>query len=172
MPDPITHLAVAVAAVVLYFDRRHWRYALLLVPLAVLPDFDVLVPHAHRVLAHTVFLVAPFLAIALYGLATKRKLLFDVGLVASFCVFSHLVLDFFDGTEALFYPLSMTRYGFGYLSLVFRSIALLPGSLRLYGYFVALLYQQAVISVGILLCFGVIGGMLVVKRQLQLKRFS
>ncbi len=171
MPDPITHLAVAVAAVVLYFDKRYWRYVLPVALLAVVPDLDVLVPHAHRILAHTLFLVIPLLAITLYGLAAKRKLLFDIGLVASFCVFSHLTLDFFDGTLALFYPLSVTRYGFGYPSLVFQAIVLLPRGLRLWGFLVAVVYQQVLIGFGILLCLVVICGMVIVKRQLESRRF-
>jgi glycopeptide antibiotics resistance protein len=58
----------------LYFDDRNRKYVLLLLPFAVLPDLDHFAPlYAPREMLHNVFLLVPPLAIALYGLKTKKR---------------------------------------------------------------------------------------------------
>ncbi len=160
MPGPAIHIGVALVALLLYFDDRHRVYALLLLPLAVLPDLDHYTPfYAPRLLFHNVFMLVPPLAIALCGLATKRRLLFDVGLMASFCLFSHLLLDFVQGSEALFFPLKATEYGLVHRETLAReAILILPKSLLPYASYTVL---------GILLCFVVFVGILFAKWLLK-----
>jgi hypothetical protein len=132
MPGPVIHIGVALVALLLYFDDRHRKYVLLLLPFAVLPDLDHFAPfYAGRDILHNVFLLVLPLAVALYGLKIKNNVLYSVALMAGFLLFSHLVLDFFNGGEALFYPLRTTWYGFTNTWQVAHSaVALLPEPLR------------------------------------------
>ncbi|MFZ0011379.1 MAG: metal-dependent hydrolase [Halobacteriota archaeon] len=167
VPGPLIHLGVCLVALLLYFDDRHRKYVLLLLPFAVLPDLDHLAPfYAPRLYFHNVFILVLPLAIALYALATKRGLLFDVGLMAGFCLLSHLVLDFFvGGTMALFYPLTTARYGFQYMSgpLFGPELKYKPN----HGfYFESLSYNG--LPLGIVLCVIAFAGVLVVRKHFQL----
>ena len=132
MPGPVIHIGVALVALLLYFDDRHRKYVLLLLPFAVLPDLDHFAPfYAGRDILHNVFLLVPPLAVALYGLKIKNNVLYSVGLMAGFLLFSHLVLDFFNGGEALFYPLRTTWYGFtNTWEVAHSAVALIPEPLR------------------------------------------
>ena len=161
MSSPLIHIGVALVALLLYFDDRHRIWALLLLPFAVLPDLDHFVPfYAPRIYFHNIFILVPPLAVALYGLATKRTLLRDVGLMASFCLFAHLVLDFFTGGEALLYPLTRAEYAMVRTPTLSReAFVLLPKSLLPYASYEVL---------GIMLIFLVFAGILLVKRLLQL----
>jgi hypothetical protein len=134
MPGPVIHVGVALIALVLYFDDRNRKYALLLLPFAVLPDLDHLAPfYAPREMFHNVFLLVPPLAIALYALKTKNNVLYSVALMAGFVLFSHLVLDFFNGGEALFYPLRTIWNGFTNMpNVAHGAVALFPEPLRAY----------------------------------------
>jgi LexA-binding, inner membrane-associated putative hydrolase len=159
--SPVIHIGVALVALLLYFDDRHRIWAFLLLPFAVLPDLDHFVPfYAPRIYFHNVFMLVPFFAVALYGLATKRTLLRDVGLMASFCLLTHLVLDFFTGGEALLYPLRTTKYAIVRSPTVYReTVELLPKNLLPYASYEVL---------GIVLIFLALAGILFVKRQLRL----
>ncbi|MFZ0011534.1 MAG: metal-dependent hydrolase [Halobacteriota archaeon] len=132
MPGPVIHIGVALVALLVYFDDRHRKYVLLLLPFAMLPDLDHFAPfYAGRDILHNVFLLVPPLAIALYGVKTKNNLLYSVALMAGFLLFSHLVLDFFNGGEALFYPLRTPWYGFtNTWQVAHGAVALLPEPLR------------------------------------------
>jgi hypothetical protein len=134
MPGPVIHIGVALVALLLYFDDHHWKYVLLLLPFAMLPDLDHFAPfYAGRELFHNVFLLVPTLTIALYGLKTKNSVVYTVALMAGFLLFSHLVLDFFNGGEALFYPLRTAWYGFANTPQVADgAVALIPEPLREY----------------------------------------
>jgi hypothetical protein len=113
MPGLVIHVGVALIALLLYFDDRNRKYVLLLLPFAVLPDLDHFAPlYAPREMLHNVFLLVPPLAIALYGLKTKNNVIYSIALMVGFVLFSHIVLDFFNGGVALFYPLRTTWYGF------------------------------------------------------------
>jgi hypothetical protein len=156
------------AALLLYFDDRHRKYVLLLLPFAVLPDLDHFAPfYAPRLYFHNVFILVPPLAVALYALATKRGLLFDVGLMAGFCLLSHLVLDFFVGgtTIALFFPLTTTRYGFPYWqgSLIGPLLTYKPNP----GFYLASMSYSG-LPFGIVLCVVAFAGVLVVRKHFQL----
>jgi hypothetical protein len=187
MPGPVIHIGVALVALLVYFDGRHRKYVLLLLPFAVLPDLDHFAPfYAGRDILHNVFLLVPPLAIALYGLKTKNSVLYSVALMAGFLLFSHLVLDFFNGGEALFYPLRTTWYGFtNTWEVAHSAVALIPEPLRgvssaLFGSFatpqdahpaVALLPKplRGVPSevFGVTLTFVALAAILFVERQLQ-----
>jgi hypothetical protein len=134
MPGPVIHVGVALVALLLYFDDRNRKYVLLLLPFAVLPDLDHFAPfYAPREMLHNVFLLVPPLAIALYGLKTKNSVLYSIALMAGFLLFSHLVLDFFNGGIALIYPLRTTWYGFtNTLNVAHSAVALIPKPLRAY----------------------------------------
>jgi hypothetical protein len=129
MPDPLIHITVAVLAVWLFYDKKYRHYALLLFPLAVLPDIDHFIPNEHRILLHNLFIILPVLAIALYArLKAKNVVLYNIALIASFFLLSHVVLDFFtDAGVPLFYPLIAAKYAFtDQLLLTHGSLALVP----------------------------------------------
>lgn len=127
----------------------------------MLPDLDHFVPYAPRIVFHNVFMLVPPLAIALYGLATKRAVFCDFGLLASFCLLSHLVLDFFNETEALFYPLTTARYGFAGRPALFYQI-------WTHEFLPKLLWPYTYVALGIMLSMLAFAGVLVVKRLFQL----
>jgi hypothetical protein len=106
-----------------------------------------------------VFLLVLPLVIALYGLKLKNKVMYSVGLMAGFCLFSHLVLDGFNGGEALFYPLQTVRYG------VTNSPYLAQGAVIL----VPTSFARHVpgTAFGVILVFVALAAILVVERQLQ-----
>ena len=131
MPDPLVHVTVAVLAVWLFYDKKYRRYAFFLFPIAVLPDVDhfIFVAHVTRILFHNLFIILPVLGVALYArLKAKNVALYNIALIASFFLLSHIVLDFFTvGGVALFYPLITTKYAFSdQLLLTHGSLALVP----------------------------------------------
>jgi hypothetical protein len=164
MSSPVIHILVGLVALLLYFDDRHRMWALLLLPFAVLPDLD----HFHiaflydpRVYFHNVFMLVPLLIVGLYGLATKRTLVRDIGLIASFLLCTHFILDFFTGNGlALLYPLTTTKYGFpGSAALSEDAVVLLPKTLLPWVSYEAL---------GIALVFLALAGILIFKKLAQL----
>ncbi|MGA3360119.1 MAG: metal-dependent hydrolase [Halobacteriota archaeon] len=163
MSSPIIHLLVGLVALLLYFDDRHRMWALLLLPFAVLPDLD----HFHiaflydpRVYFHNVFMLVPPLVVGLYGLATKRTLVRDVGFMASFLLWTHLMLDYFTGGEALFFPLTKREFAFsGSRTLSEDAVVLLPKTLLPWVNYEAL---------GIVLVFFALAGILIFKKLVHL----
>ena len=159
MPGPVIHVGVALVALLLYFDDHNRKYILLLLPFAVLPDLDHFIPFYSREMFHNVFVLVPPFVIALYGLKIKNKVLYSIAVMAGFLLFSHLVLDFFNGGEALLYPLRTTWYGFMNTDSVANgAAALIPEPLR--AYVPSEVFGFALTFVG----FGVI---LLIERQLQ-----
>jgi membrane-bound metal-dependent hydrolase YbcI (DUF457 family) len=129
MPDPITHVVVAVSLLWLFWDKKYRHYVLLLFPLAVLPDVDHFFPPFHRLLLHNVFILAPTIGLALYAhFRAKNIVLYNVALIASCLLLSHLLLDLFTGAGVpLIYPISATTFGFTYeLLIAHGAIVLLP----------------------------------------------
>ena len=129
MPDPITHLIVATSLLWLFWDKKYRNYVLLMAPLAVLPDVDHLLPPFHRLLLHNVFILVPTIGLALYArFRAKNDVLFNVALIATFFLLSHLLLDLFTGAGVpLYYPFSATTFGFTYeLIIAHGSVVLLP----------------------------------------------
>ncbi len=129
MPDPFVHITVAVLALWLFYNRKYRHYALVLFPLAVLPDIDHLIPNEHRVLFHNLFILLPIIGIALYERFKARNIThYHVACIAGFLLLSHLMLDFFtDAGVPLLYPLVATKYSFtDQVLLTHGSLVLLP----------------------------------------------
>ena len=129
MPDPITHIIVAFSLLWLFWDKKYRNYVLLLFPLAVLPDLDHFLPPYHRLLLHNVLILVPFICLALYArFRAKNDVLYNVALIASCFLLSHLLLDLFTGAGVpLFYPFIGTTFGFTYeLIVAHGSVVLLP----------------------------------------------
>jgi membrane-bound metal-dependent hydrolase YbcI (DUF457 family) len=98
MPDWPTHLIVPLLALLIVSKREHQKYIFLLLPLAVIPDFDTFVTQ-HRALLHNMLI--PLLLLLLgYAIKEKRTLF----IIASAYIASHVVLDMFGGGVVLFYP--------------------------------------------------------------------
>lgn len=93
------HLIVPLLALLIVSKKEHYKYIVLLLPLAVIPDLDTFVTQ-HRALLHNMFI--PVLLL-LFGYAIKEKrMLFIFALVY---IASHVVLDMFGGGVVLFYPI-------------------------------------------------------------------
>lgn len=93
-------------------DRKK---ALMLAPIAIIPDLDVLFS-AHRVYLHTIFIPIAILLIPfLYNLTQKKHPSISISrgkpFLATLYYSSHLILDFFGGPVALFWPLTNLGYG-------------------------------------------------------------
>ncbi len=129
MPDPFVHIIVAVSLLWLFCDKKYRNYILLLFPLAVFPDLDHFLPPFHRLLFHNIFILVPTIGLALYAhFRAKNTVLYNVALIASFFLLSHLLLDLFTGAGVpLFYPLVATTFGFTYeLIIAHGSVVLIP----------------------------------------------
>jgi hypothetical protein len=94
-------------------DRRR---ALMLAPIAIIPDLDVLLV-AHRVYLHTVFIPVTIAALGLFLFRLKQRALIHFPLprreflLASLYYLSHLLLDICPGPVAVFWPLTSVGYG-------------------------------------------------------------
>jgi len=107
-----------------------------------------------------VFMLVPPLVVGLYGLATKRTLVRDVGFMASFLLWTHLMLDYFTGGEALFFPLTKREFAFsGSRTLSEDAVVLLPKTLLPWVNYEAL---------GIVLVFFALAGILIFKKLVHL----
>lgn len=99
MPDWPTHLIVPLLALLIVSKKEHQKYILLLLPLAVIPDFDTFVTQ-HRALLHNIFIP---LLLLLFGLLIKEYR--TIFIIASVYIASHVLLDMFGGGVVLLYPL-------------------------------------------------------------------
>ncbi|MDO9098390.1 MAG: hypothetical protein Q7U60_09745 [Candidatus Methanoperedens sp.] len=99
MPDWPTHLIVPLLALLIVSKKEHQKYILLLLPLAVIPDFDTFATQ-HRALLHNIFIP---LLLLLFGLMIKEYR--TIFIIASVYIASHVFLDMFGGGVVLFYPL-------------------------------------------------------------------
>jgi len=94
-------------------DRRK---ALMLAPVAIIPDLDVLFV-AHRVYLHTIFIptAAVIICLFLYELKRRGPLNFSPPtqemFLATTYYCSHLLLDLFAGLIAIFWPITNLGYG-------------------------------------------------------------
>ena len=98
MPDWPIHLIVPLLALLIVSKKEDHKYILLLLPLAVVPDFDTFLTQ-HRALLHNIFIPSFFL---LFGLLLKEKR--SIFIIASVYLASHVFMDIFDGGTVLFYP--------------------------------------------------------------------
>jgi len=94
-------------------DRRK---ALMLAPVAIIPDLDVLLV-AHRVYLHTIFIptAAVIICLLLYELKRGELLNFSPPtqemFLATTYYCSHILLDLFTGVVAIFWPITSLGYG-------------------------------------------------------------
>ncbi len=98
MPDWPIHIIVPLLALLIVGRKEDKKYILLLLPLAIIPDFDSFADQ-HRALLHNIFLPMLFL---LLGLIVKQKKAIFV--IAAVYLASHVFMDMFDGGVVLFYP--------------------------------------------------------------------
>jgi hypothetical protein len=101
MVEPVLHFVVPFVSLrAVGLDLRKATFASLL---ALTPDLDVLFNN-HRSPTHSVIVVG--LAVLVFlALTWKRKTARSLVLLAAFGVFSHLLLDFFQTSTPLFWPL-------------------------------------------------------------------
>jgi hypothetical protein len=134
MPDLIIHILIPLTALLLFYDKKYRSYVMLLAPLAILPDFDhVITMSLHRALLHNVFILIPTIILALFFYQIRDggdqndagNRMYNVAIIATFYLLSHLILDSFNGGVALFYPLSTHHYPFVF-DFVFRGEDFMP----------------------------------------------
>ncbi len=98
MPNWAIHLIVPLLALLIVSRKEDYKLILLLLPLAVISDFDTFVTQ-HRALLHNIFLP---LLLFLFGWAMKEKR--TVFFIGGVYLASHVVMDMFGGGVVLFYP--------------------------------------------------------------------
>ncbi|MFZ3168116.1 MAG: hypothetical protein WA130_10925 [Candidatus Methanoperedens sp.] len=98
MPNWAIHLIVPLLALMIVGRKKDYKYILLLLPLAVLPDIDTFATE-HRALLHNIFIPAILFFI---GLSIKKMR--GIFFIAAVYFASHVILDLFDGGVVLFYP--------------------------------------------------------------------
>ena len=112
--DLLFHMVIPVMlALIAGVDRRR---ALMLAPIAIIPDLDVLLV-AHRVYLHTVFIPVTIAILCLFLFNLKQRALIHLPLprreilLASLYYLGHLLLDLCPGPVAVFWPLTSVGYG-------------------------------------------------------------
>jgi len=112
--DLLFHMVIPVMLALIAGADRRW--ALMLAPIAVIPDLDVLLV-AHRVYLHTVFIPITMAILCLFLFSLKHRAFLRLALprreilFASFYYLSHLLLDLCPGPVAVFWPLTSVGYG-------------------------------------------------------------
>ncbi len=87
------------------------KKALLLAPIAVIPDLDTAF-NAHRLYLHTIFIPIAIMAVAwVYTRKRGWKPYGEILFLASLFYLSHLMLDFFGGPVGILWPLTNMGYG-------------------------------------------------------------
>jgi len=111
--DLLFHMVIPVMlALIAGVDRRR---ALMLAPIAIIPDLDVLLV-AHRVYLHTVFIPVTIVILCLFLFNLKQRALIHLPLprreilFASLYYLSHLLFDLYPGPVAVFWPLTSVGY--------------------------------------------------------------
>ncbi|HLB71956.1 MAG: hypothetical protein OIN88_03025 [Candidatus Methanoperedens sp.] len=99
MPNWAIHLIVPLLALLITGKKEDYKYILLLLPLAILPDLDTFVTQ-HRALLHNIFI--PLILLASGWIIREKRTLF---VIAAIYTGSHVILDMFSGGVVLFYPL-------------------------------------------------------------------
>ena len=92
--------------------KEDYKYILLLLPLAILPDLDTFATQ-HRALLHNIFI--PVILLFMASVVKKARMIF---IISAVYIGSHVLLDMFGGGVVLFYP-------------VYNSIAFVDASLRI-----------------------------------------
>ncbi len=96
MPSPLIHLVIALAIVlVLLKEEKYIKYSLF----ALLPDLDYF-SGMHRALFHNIFIIIA-ISLLIYFIIKNEK----VSIVIFIFMFSHIILDLFNGGASLFFPI-------------------------------------------------------------------
>ena len=98
MPNWAIHLLVPLLVLLIVGRKEDYKYILLLLPFAVLPDIDTFATE-HRALLHNVFIP---LVLVLLGISLKKMR--TIFFITAFYFASHVILDMFGGGVVLFYP--------------------------------------------------------------------
>lgn len=98
MPDILIHLLIPFLILLLIIKKENRNHVILLLPLAALPDIDII--FQHRAFLHNFFI--PLTLLFISQLYTKYKHIF---LISAFYIFSHSFLDIFNGGVSIFYPI-------------------------------------------------------------------
>ena len=98
MPNWAIHLLVPLLVLLIVGRKEDYKYILLLLPFAVLPDIDTFATE-HRALLHNIFIP---LALVLIGISLKKMR--TIFFITAFYFASHVILDMFGGGVVLFYP--------------------------------------------------------------------
>ncbi len=99
MTDIITHLIIPLLILLVMCDKDKRIYIYVLLPLAIFPDVDVL--YEHRALLHNLFI--PLVLIFASTLTIGRAKI--ILIISSIYLYSHTILDIFNGGVQIFYPL-------------------------------------------------------------------
>ena len=104
--DTFAHIVIPL--LVLLALRVDTRKALIMLPLAVIPDLDIFL-RAHRLLFHNVFVLVILPLLIGYYVYTYHRKYFPYAWIGIFYLVSHLILDLSEGI-ALLYPLTTDFY--------------------------------------------------------------
>ncbi len=104
--DTFAHIVIPL--LVLLALRVDTRKALIILPLAVLPDVDIFL-RAHRLLFHNVFVLVLLPLLIGYYVYTYHRKYFPFAWIGIFYLIAHMILDFSEGM-ALLYPLTTDFY--------------------------------------------------------------
>lgn len=85
------------------------RKALVLAPIAIIPDLDTLLG-AHRVYLHTLFIPLAIPLISLFLNSRRKNSHHHTMILASFYYLSHLLLDLLPGPVAFLWPVTQSGY--------------------------------------------------------------
>ncbi len=99
MADLIIHLLIPLLLLLLVCDKDRRIYVYILLPIALLPDVDLL--YEHRALLHNLFIPLAVLFTSLLTIGRAKITL----LISSVYLFSHAILDIFNGGVQIFYPI-------------------------------------------------------------------
>ena len=105
MSDLLIHFAIPFAAFS-YFRRPREAFVASLI--ALLPDIDALLIRVHRSTTHSLVVVLAACGISLLTIRSLRPRLLGFGLLATFALVSHLLLDLFTTYTPIFWPLVAT----------------------------------------------------------------
>ena len=112
MADLLIHLTIPFVALLAFYDRRYLKYIIFLAPLFILPDIDhlsMLTP-LRGLLLHNVFILIPTAALTVYAFAGRKVIHYNVFLIATFYLLSHILLDLHYA--GLLYPFSNQIFNF------------------------------------------------------------
>ncbi len=104
--DTFAHITIPL--LILLALRINTRKALLMLPLAVIPDLDLFF-RQHRLLFHNVFFIIVIPLIVVIYMHKYKPKYYDYAWIGLFYLASHLILDLSEGI-ALFYPLTTDFY--------------------------------------------------------------